>query len=69
MLYQGPQGSWALWALTFYNPNSVYHYESDDTWRDGLLGRRSVVPPADVCAACGTDAHSSVQVCGRTRAF
>ena len=27
----GPQGSWALWALTFYNPNPVYLYESDDT--------------------------------------
>ena len=35
----GPQGSWALWALTFYNPNSVYHYESDDTWRDSWLVR------------------------------
>ena len=29
----GPQGGRALWALTFYNPNSVYRYESDDTWR------------------------------------
>ena len=35
----------------------------------GLYGRRGVVPPAGVCAACGTDAHSSVQVCGRTRAL
>ena len=33
----GPQGSWALWALTFYNPNSVYRYESDDTWRHTYL--------------------------------
>jgi hypothetical protein len=31
---RGPQGSWALWALTFYNPNSVYRNGSDDTWRD-----------------------------------
>ena len=37
---RGPQGSWALWALTFYNPNSVYHYESDDTWRDSWLVRK-----------------------------
>ena len=26
-----PKGRWALWALTFYNPNPVYLYESDDT--------------------------------------
>ena len=34
---RGTQGSWALWALTFYNPNTVYRYESDDTWRHLLL--------------------------------
>ena len=40
----GPQGSWALWALTFYNPNSVYHYRSDDTWRDHVVsGDRWVI--------------------------
>ena len=43
----GPQGSWALWALTFYNPNSVYHYESDDTWRDRL--------PAATVSTAGAD--------------
>ena len=37
---EGTQGSWALWALTFYNPNSVYHHGSDDTWRDSWLVRK-----------------------------